>query len=341
MKIVHSWIPVKGINKYDDQKWFYTMTLLSVLASKQSFGNIHLVTTKDGKKDIEKLKIPYDSISTELEGKQFTPRNYSLGKLDAHLVQDEPYLHIDNDTFLFESRIIPEWKRFSFGFPDVNYPLTMESVNYLYETYINPYNSVKEYFDNKFFHETAFEIIPNCSIMGGNDIDTIKSVYKEIGDLFEYDSEGFLEKTKYTSHLLEQFLFFPMAEAITKDSKSQVFNNSSWINENCHIWSQNIPLRLESGKCLIHGDHLCDYNFINKFYKGFDTWNYDSNLKLLVDNWFGGFCHLGDLSRDVVVRSLFYEKLKKYYDYEESMNEIQKQYENTQAWETSLFSTLI
>ena len=94
--------------------------------------------------------------------------------------------------------------------------------------------------------------------------------------------------------------------------------------------SQNIPLRLESGKCLIHGDHLCDYNFINKFYKGFDTWNYDSNLKLLVDNWFGGFCHLGDLSRDVVVRSLFYEKLKKYYDYEESMNEIQKQYENTQ-----------
>ena len=46
--------------------------------------------------------------------------------------------------------------------------------------------------------------------MGGNDIDTIKSVYKEIGDLFEYDSEGFLKKTKYTSHLLEQFLFFPM-----------------------------------------------------------------------------------------------------------------------------------
>ena len=31
MKIVHSWIPVEGINKYDDQKWFYTMTLLSVL----------------------------------------------------------------------------------------------------------------------------------------------------------------------------------------------------------------------------------------------------------------------------------------------------------------------
>ena len=44
-----------------------------------------------------------------------------------------------------------------------------------------------------------------------------------------------------------------------------------------------------------------------------------------------GLNNLGDLSRDVVVRSLFYEKLKKYYDYEESMNEIQKQYENTHS----------
>ena len=55
---------------------------ISTKFQTESFGNIHLVTTKDGKKDIEKLKIPYDSISTELEGKQFTPRNYSLGKLD-------------------------------------------------------------------------------------------------------------------------------------------------------------------------------------------------------------------------------------------------------------------
>ena len=40
----------------------------------------------------------------------------SMGKLYAYVAQDEPFLHIDNDTFLFESRLIANSYPITFSF---------------------------------------------------------------------------------------------------------------------------------------------------------------------------------------------------------------------------------
>ena len=79
MKIVHSWADVKS-NNTKENKFFLVMTLLSVLSAKKTFGNIHLVTNERGKKLFEELEFPYDSITTELEGKKFQHGSYAMGK---------------------------------------------------------------------------------------------------------------------------------------------------------------------------------------------------------------------------------------------------------------------
>jgi len=340
MKILHSWIDVEGSRYKKNQKWFLTMTLLSILAAKKSFGNIHLVTTKKGKKLFEKLQFPYDSITTELEGKEYSSDAYSLGKIDAYILQDEPYLHIDNDTFLFEPRIIPQYKRFSFGFPDISYPLTVEKFEFLHKTYLQPYTKIKDYFDEVFWKQTNFDVIPNCSIMGGHDFQTIKEVYTSIKELYHYNREDISSKTGYTSHLLEQFLFFPMAGALKSKGSDKVENNHKWINENSYIWSQDLPLELEYGVCSIHGDKLTDYNGTLQNYKGIKTYCFDRNLLLLKDNFFGGFCHLGHYSNDVIIRNIFFEKLKKYYDCDKYVKNINKLHAVKEEWESPIFNTL-
>ena len=58
--------------------------------------------------------------------------------------------------------------------------------------------------------------------MGGHDFQTIKEVYTSIKELYHYNREDISSKTGYTSHLLEQFLFFPMAGALKSKGSDKV-----------------------------------------------------------------------------------------------------------------------
>ena len=44
----------------------------------------------------------------------------------TYVAQDKPFLHIDNDTFLFESRLVGNSYPITFSFPDINQPLNMK-----------------------------------------------------------------------------------------------------------------------------------------------------------------------------------------------------------------------
>ena len=136
------------------------------------------------------------------------------------------------------------------------------------------------------------------------------------------------------------FLFFPMAEALKSNGSDKVENNHKWINENSYIWSQDLPLELEYGICNIHGDKLTDYNGTLQNYKGKKTYCFDRNLLLLKDNWFGGFCHLGHYSNDIIIRNIFFEKLKKYYDCDKYLKNINKLHAVKEEWESPIFNTL-
>ena len=139
------------------------MTLLSVLSTKKTFGNIHLVTNERGKKLFEELEFPYDSITTELEGKKFQHGSFKWVNCKANICfQDKPFLHIDNDTFLFESRLVGNSYPITFSFPDINQPLNMKTLEMINKTYFDTYTKLKHLFDEEFFYRTRFDVVPNA-----------------------------------------------------------------------------------------------------------------------------------------------------------------------------------
>jgi len=336
MKIVHSWADVKSSNTKEN-KFFLVMTLLSVLSAKKTFGNIHLVTNERGKKLFEELEFPYDSITTELEGKKFQHGSYAMGKLYAYVAQDKPFLHIDNDTFLFESRLVGNSYPITFSFPDINQPLNMKAWEMANKTYFDTYTKLKHLFDEEFFYRTRFDVVPNACIFGGHNLRYIKDTYNQILQIYEENTDE-LSSLKYSSALLEQGLFFPMLSLLFEE----VTASKRWINDNSFIWSQSQPLQIEFGEVLIHGQKLLQINERERtFPGGSKTKFYDNKLKILIDNWFGGFLHLGGFREDVVFQWIVFEKLKKYYDYKKCYNNICKKYKDEEKWETNIFGTII
>ena len=79
----------------------------------------------------------------------------------------------------------------------------------------------------------------------------------------------------------------------------KLIHQKRWINDNSFIWSQSQPLQIEYGEVLIHGERLLEINENQKtFNGGSKTKFYDNKLKILIDNWFGGFLHLGGFRED-------------------------------------------
>lgn len=334
MKIIHSWLQMDSAHRQD--KFFYQMTLLSILAAKKSFGNIHLYTNDAGKEHFDQFNFPYDSVSTELEGMNCTKGGFAMGKVKTYILQDKPFLHIDHDTLLFESRYLPNHNRFNFGFPDIQYPFSMKSWEAIDKTYFQTYKEFSDLFDKDFYWETNFDIIPNASIFGGHDIETIKKVYGVLLDMYFKHQERF-DKNKWSSCLLEQFLFFPMAELLVPE----IICNKKWIQNNSYIWSQSIPLSISDIEVKIHGKHAFDIKNGKKEMNGYTTLHYDNRMRILIDNWFGGYLHLAHYRDDFVVRWVMLEKLKKYYDAQPYLDRIDEIFPHKEVWESNIFGSLV
>jgi hypothetical protein len=76
---------------------------LSALSFSKFFQNLELITDALGKDIlIDQLQLPYTSVSLAQEN--FQPANdkiWVLRKIYSYSLQNEPFLHVDGDAFLF------------------------------------------------------------------------------------------------------------------------------------------------------------------------------------------------------------------------------------------------
>ncbi len=86
-------------NKYQFMSW-----ALSCLSFKKQYGKIELVTDLEGQKVlIDQLNLPYTSVRLDLEQLNSYPKElWAIGKLYAYSIQDEPFLHVDGDVYIWE-----------------------------------------------------------------------------------------------------------------------------------------------------------------------------------------------------------------------------------------------
>ena len=85
-------------------KYQYMSWALSCLKLKTFYPNIELVTDLEGKRIlIEQLGLPYDNVRIELDNlNKYPVELWALGKLYTYALQNEPFIHVDNDVFIWE-----------------------------------------------------------------------------------------------------------------------------------------------------------------------------------------------------------------------------------------------
>lgn len=216
MKILHSYWSKPYFDRAADKGgWFhnlfhYMSCALSCLTFSKYY-HIELITDKAGKElFIDKLRLPYSSVKVILDDLNGYPSYlWAIGKLYSYSIQNEPFIHVDNDIFVWGKLDSDIMKSPLIAHNlEVAYPNNKElfndiKLNFLYVPQVlidtfNKYNDVVEI---------------NAGVFGGHDIEFIREYTKE-GFKFvdcNLDRIPMLERPGMFNIIYEQFLFYSMA----------------------------------------------------------------------------------------------------------------------------------
>ena len=227
MRIIHSFWSKPTLERsdwrHDDRQkggWYdtpynYISWALSCLLFKKHYGAIDLFTDQKGKEIlVDRLGLPYDQVHVVLDRlNHYHPDLWAISKLFTYQLQDEPFLHVDSDVFV--------WKRF--GQVD-NADLISQNEDLGYEYYQRIWHQIRTHFDYiPDYMREDFQKYPeiracNAGVFGGHDIDFIKE--------FAYEAFKFLKRNQKNYHkvilgysvlIYEQYLFACLARKRNKE----------------------------------------------------------------------------------------------------------------------------
>jgi hypothetical protein len=243
-KAVFSYFNTQGLNNTSGFLTFRDMlgsTVLAMLTANKHFSKVEFVTNKFGEKIVEVLKIPV-SVSLKLEEmNEVSPYFWAYAKILATSSQNEPFVHIDNDAYLFSglpqrmknADIVFQSKEFmdrpGYGWYDVLKPCWKDAP-------VKPKDIV-----------SVTDYAYNCGICGGNNIDFFK-LHRKVSSEYIFAPENqtlFFEKHKevliHQNLFHEQYFIASLIKSLKLRNKVEVFaDNIEGINTNgisyCHLW---------------------------------------------------------------------------------------------------------
>ncbi|SNR14536.1 DUF6734 family protein [Tenacibaculum jejuense] len=160
-----------------DEKYFYYSIALSCLKFKENYSEIILYTDQHGKKVLgDILNLPYTQIHTTLdELDNYNPNLWALPKLHTYSLQEQPFIHVDTDVFIWEK--FPESK--------VNSPIFCQNIEDNYPIYQETLDAILKIFDfvpteiiNSLYQNQRV-LAFNAGVIGGNDITFYKNLYSK------------------------------------------------------------------------------------------------------------------------------------------------------------------
>jgi hypothetical protein len=213
MKAVQSfWINDDNISRlhnikggWIDARYHLMSWCLSCLLLKKHFNHVELVTDNHGKSIlIDLLKLPYDSVKVDLENqKEDIKRMWVMGKLFTYSIQNEPFVHVDGDAFMF--------KKPSEDF--LNSPLFSQNLEINFTLYKDCLDAcVASGIELPSFLEKTSEnlIAANAGVIGGQNIKFFKDNYRVIKSFLSANQQA-IQQAKGIQDLpiiIEQ-LFYP------------------------------------------------------------------------------------------------------------------------------------
>ncbi len=196
------------------QDFFFMSILLSCLKVKSHHDAIHLVTDTFGKRLlIDRLELPYSSYNCSLDMiDQIDPSLWAIGKIVTYDLLNEPFLHLDNDVFLYQALpgellqsnlIVQNFDTDAHYYQDVFEIAT----NYLGEL---P-SFVKQFIEKSKAQNRVYGC--NAGIIGGHDLEIFKSLKKLVFSLLKSLKINAADKNfGLINMFLEQTLFLLLAQ---------------------------------------------------------------------------------------------------------------------------------
>ena len=102
------WSDATYLNRYcgfNTKKDFFHSFALALFCARSFFSKVILYTDNQGKKDVEPFHQLIDEVHTDIEilNEQDIPRSlWAYPKIITYSLQEQPFLHIDNDVFFWE-----------------------------------------------------------------------------------------------------------------------------------------------------------------------------------------------------------------------------------------------
>jgi len=205
---------------FNSKEAFANCARLSILNSRKWFDKVELVTDEKGYKFlIDDLKLPFTDVKVELDRLNHIPKkNWSIGKIYACKIQDEPFMHQDFDVIWFKkppSRILKAQAAFQ-------NPEKSEGVHGFYRSIMQDAKG-KEFELNKYCNLDLLRAY-NCGIICFNDLSIINKWYDLAID--------YINKNKSNLPLVpiffEQFLIYNLLDYY--DFKVETLGKD-WVDE--------------------------------------------------------------------------------------------------------------
>lgn len=184
---------------------------LSCLQTTKFHKQVDLITDDLGKEIlVDVLKLPYTNVSASLEGKMnnYPPELWSLAKIYSYSIQQEPFIHLDGDVFLWQP-IDEEMLRAGIAAQnlEVDLPYYRKSLTELKDHFSTVPAVLKE------LNEKDTEIYAsNTGIFGGHDLRFI-TYYCDTAYAFIDENRGVLDKVNKANlnFIFEQCLLYYLA----------------------------------------------------------------------------------------------------------------------------------
>ena len=184
---------------------------LSCLQALKLYGQVELVTDARGKSIlIDQLKLPYTSVSLALEGFEVPhPALFALSKLKTYSLQDEPFVHLDGDVFLYQPFSEDLLKA-----PMIasNLEVNLEYNRFALEEVTAHFEQIPAVFEGVLAQDVIYA--SNAGVIGGNDLDFIQS-YCQQAFAFMEENKAQLQAVPTPSNLnflFEQCFLYYLAE---------------------------------------------------------------------------------------------------------------------------------
>lgn len=243
MRIVQSYWTKPFFNSggWCDIVYHYISCTLSCLKLVEYYEDVELYTDEKGYDLlIKKLKLPYTRVYVCLNDiDKYNSVLWALGKIYTYSLQKTPFIHIDNDVFI--------WEKF---------PKRIEGAELIAQHFENKYYyNTKSYFDllkagvkyKEYMVINKSERIneSNLGIVGGSNLLFFQNYTKEVFEFIEMNSSFIYKKgaenLSMINNIFEQYLFYLLAKKMSCNIEYLLSNISDSFKELVDFYT--VPLR--------------------------------------------------------------------------------------------------